>query len=203
MLFDPQHWVSRVHRVHAVLDSLADQAHLPVRLRATGVIVAGHSFGAFTAQLLLGTKLGGVGLDRETFTHPAVIGGMLLSPQGSGDRGLTRHSWDTVDLPVLVVTATNDLGPHGEGLDWRRESFDSVHSQFRHLAVVRGGDHQLGGIASTDVEAGQQGTEVRDAISALAAAFADGVHGDREARSWLSSNPFPHLLQHEHQEDTE
>lgn len=201
LLFDPEHWLSRVARVHAVLDSLAAQSHLPVQLNPTGVIVAGHSFGAYTAQLLLGARLSGPGVDGD-FAHPAVAGGVLMSPQGSGDRGLTPRSWDDVRLPLLVITATRDFGAKGEGLAWRREPFDAARSPVKHLAVVRDGDHFLGGIpaATDDERAGSSGA--RTALAALTAAFAALVHGDPAAGDWLASGPFPELIDHEHQEQS-
>ncbi|MEV6641526.1 hypothetical protein [Amycolatopsis sp. NPDC051371] len=190
LLFDPQHWLSRVRRVHAVLDSLGP--------RRTGVLVAGHSFGAYTAQLLLGTRLAGFGLDDTDFGHPAVTGGILLSPQGSGDRGLTEQSWAGVERPLLVVTGTRDFGARGEGVEWRREPFDRARSAVKHLAVVRDGDHQLGGIPQHDKGIGP----VAAAISAVATAFADHVHGDRDAGEWLATGPFPTIFEHTHQEET-
>jgi dienelactone hydrolase len=204
MLFDPEHWRSRVARVHAVLDSLAAQQQLPVRLRPDGVIVAGHSFGAYTAQLLLGVRLSGsgvgaVGMDGD-LTHPAVAGGILMSPQGSGDRGLTPRSWDGVRLPLLVITATRDLGAKGEGLSWRREPFDAPPSALKHLAVLRDGDHLLGGIPAPAHEDAGGSSAARDALCALAVAFADRVHGDRAAGDWLASGPFGDLVDHEHRE---
>jgi dienelactone hydrolase len=202
MLFDPEHWLSRVTRVHGVLDSLAAQAHLPVRLRPDAAIVAGHSFGAYTAQLLLGARLHGAGADGD-FTHPAVAAGVLMSPQGSGDRGLTPSSWDDVRLPLLVITATRDLGAKGEGLAWRREPFDAARSPLKHLAVVRDGDHFLGGIPdSADDPASSGSPEVRSALAALAVAFADHVHGDRAAGDWLAAEPFAALIDHEHWEQS-
>lgn len=199
MLFDPEHWLSRVHRVHAVVDSLAAQRHLPIGLRADDVIVAGHSFGAYTAQLLIGTRLCDVGPDFDRCAHPAVTAGVLLSPQGSGDRGLTARSWDDVDAPLLVVTATHDHGARGEGLEWRREPFDRARSRLKHLAVVRGGNHQLGGLPDP---APTGDATVRTAVAAVVTAFADRVHGDRSAGAWLAGDPFPSLLDHAHREDT-
>lgn len=199
MLFDPEHWLSRVDRVHAVVDSLATQRHLPIGLRADDVIVAGHSFGAYTAQLLLGTRLYDVGPDFDRCAHPAVTAGVLLSPQGSGDRGLTARSWDDVDAPLLVVTATHDHGARGEGLAWRREPFDRARSRLKHLAVVRGGNHQLGGLPEP---APTGDAAVRTAVVAVVTAFADRVHGDRSAGAWLAADPFPSLLDHAHREDT-
>lgn len=187
LLFDPWHWRSRVARVHAVLDSFV-----------SGVLVAGHSFGAYTAQLVLGTRLSGFGLDNTDFGHPAVGGGILLSPQGSGDRGLTEQSWAGVGRPLLVVTGTRDFGARGEGVEWRREPFDRARSAVKHLAVVRGGDHQLGGIPGHTSGTGPVAT----AVSAVAAAFADHVRGDRAAGEWLATGPFPTILEHTHQEET-
>jgi predicted dienelactone hydrolase len=199
MLFDPGHWMSRVARVHSVIDSLAIQRHLPVALRPDSVIVGGHSFGAYTAQLLLGARLYEPGLARESFAHPSAAAGVLLSPQGSGDRGLTSRSWDAITRPLLVVTGTNDFGPHGEGLAWRREPFDAAPSRRKHLAVVRHGTHLLGGISLADGRPGH--TAVRDAILAVTAAFADRVHGDVKAGDWLASGPFPAIFEHEHMEE--
>jgi dienelactone hydrolase len=179
MLFDPGHWDSRVRRVHAVLDALRDDE----RLRADRVVLAGHSFGAYTAQSVLGTDNG-----REKATHPAVAAGVLLSPQGSGDRGLAPESWDDVRGPLLVVTATGDLGPHGEGLGWRREPYDRAPSGWKHLAVLRGGDHFLDGIHTGEA----------NPIAELVAAFADRVHGDRAAGQWLADGPYEDRFDHEH-----
>ncbi|MEV6349196.1 alpha/beta fold hydrolase [Actinoplanes sp. NPDC051851] len=175
MLFDPAHWHDRVERVRAVLDGLPGDE----RFRPDGVIVAGHSFGAYTAQLHLGVNRRPV--------HPAVIGGVLCSPQGSGDRGLTPNSWDDVRLPLLVVTATDDHGPHGEGLAWRREPYDRSPSAWKHLAVLRGGDHFLDGIMG----------DRPNLIAELITAFADRVNGDRNASDWLASGPFSDTFDHE------
>lgn len=203
MLFDPEHWRSRVLRLRAVVDSLATQPHLPVRLRSDGVVLAGHSYGAYVTQLLLGVELFGVGAQVDSSAHPAVGCGILLSPQGSGDRGLTDASWDAVTAPLLEITATRDLGPHGEGLSWRREPFDRSRSPLKHLVVVRGGDHYLGGLPSSEddgpVPAGEHTTArgVRRAVAAVALAFAQSLEGDDEAGAWLGTGPIPSVLDHE------
>ncbi|MDN5853875.1 MAG: alpha/beta fold hydrolase, partial [Actinomycetia bacterium] len=194
MLFAPEHWVSRVSRVNSVIDSLADQTHLAMSLEEGGVIIVGHSYGAYTAQLVLGTQLFGTGLDQSRFRNPAVAGGVLLSPQGSGDRGLTHDSWRSVDLPILVVTATNDRGPHGEGLAWRREPFDAAHSDLKFLAVARGSAHFLGGVPASKPDESDSDPRVRDSISALVLAFANRVCGDLDAGTWLASGPFPDIF---------
>ena len=195
LLFDPAHWASRVVRMHAVIDSLAER-RLPIDLRPDRVVVAGHSYGAYTAQLVLGTRLSGVELDTSGFRHPAAAAGLLLSPQGSGDRGLTPRSWDELDTPLLVVTATHDLGPHGEDVSWRREPYDAAPARPKHLAIVRDAGHLLGGIDVTGDEVPADPGTVQ-AVSCVGAAFADLVHGDRAAAAWLASGPFPATLHHE------
>src|SRR5262249_33647958 len=116
---------------------------------------------------------------------------------------LAPHSWDGVGLPLLVITGTNDLGARGEGLTWRREPFDRARSRLKHLAVVRGGDHQLGGIPPPGTRAGAGArTEVRRAVAAVTVAFADRAHGDRQAGEWLSHGPHPSIFEHAHREDT-
>ena len=204
MLFDPLHWQSRADRARAVIGSLANQAHLPVRLEPENVTALGHSYGAFTSQLLIGVQLftspDTIGVLRE----PAVNCAVLLSPQGSGDRGLTDHSWESVTTPLLVITSTQDRGPHGEGLAWRRECYDRSRSGFKHLVVARDTDHFLGGIHLSedgpDLFDGRftPDPQVRRAVSALTLAFIDAVHGDGEASAWLASRPLIDIAEHEH-----
>lgn len=196
MLFDPAYWVDRVKRVHAVLDSLATQPHLPVRLRPERVVLGGHSYGAFTSQLLMGVRLDS-DVDDSWFKHPAVAAGILFSPQGSGDRGLTARSWDQVDIPLLVVTGTRDWGPNGEGLSWRCEPYYAAPVRRKFLAVVRNGTHLLGAFPTADERtAADNDGELRQAIAALAVAFCNGANGDCAAEAWLNSGPFPKIFEH-------
>lgn len=132
LLFDPTHWRDRLRRV-----SLARSAG------GGPAVLAGHSYGAFTAQLGAGTRLDGH--DDLPPVGP-LAGAVLLSPQGSGDRGLHRGSWADLRVPLLTVTGTDDAGPRGEGVAWRREPHDHAAATVRHLGILQGGDHALGGI---------------------------------------------------------
>jgi pimeloyl-ACP methyl ester carboxylesterase len=200
-LFDPLHWVSRVARVHAILDSLSERRYADLCLRAERVMVGGHSFGAYTAQLLLGVRVVNVGLDDRVLSHPAAGAGLLMSPQGSGDRGLVEESWNDVRTPILEITATRDRGPHGEGLDWRRQPFDCVRSDRKYLAVIKDADHSLGGIARPAAHAGDaHAAAVRRALGGLVVAFGESLEGSRAAGEWLASGPEPDLFDHYHEE---
>jgi dienelactone hydrolase len=191
LLFDPARWRSRAHCARAAIDAI--DSHPVPGLTGGPVVIAGHSFGAFTAQMLAGVRLFEPSLSGEEFAHPAVAGAALLSPQGSGSRGLRPGSWADLRLPLLVVTATHDLGPNGEGLAWRREPFDAAPARDKWLVVARGRDHGLGGIARPgtgghrDVVAGIAGT---------VAAFTAAVGGDARAGAWLDSGVRPDLFEH-------
>ncbi len=185
LLFDPRQWRSRARRAAAVIDAI--NVHAIPRMRHDSVTAAGHSFGAFTAQMLAGVRLFDDTLGIEEFRHPAVAAAALLSPQGSGARGLTVASWDTVSVPVLEITATHDFGPNGEGLEWRCEPFESVASRYKWLLVARGMTHRLGGIAVPLSAADDPG--VVAAIAGSIAAFSAWVGGDLAAGQWLDSRP--------------
>lgn len=203
VLFDPVYWNDRVRRTTAVLDALAGPSPLDVQLDASHVVAIGHSFGAHTAQALTGVCI--TGIDPPSFHHPNIVGTVWLSPQGSApDRGLTARSWDHVSVPLLVVTGTDDLGPHGEALAWRTEPFRATASRYKHLAVLRGADHYLGGVpyadASDEPSDDQEGRR-RRAVYDITTNFVDAVHGDRAARDRLASGPFPDFVDHVHHDD--
>lgn len=193
LLFDPVQWRSRARRARAVIDALAVDSPRVPGLISERVVVAGHSFGAFTAQMLAGVRLFEPSLSGEDFGHPAVAGAALLSPQGSGSRGLQPRSWDDLHLPLLVVTATHDLGPNGEGLTWRREPFDAAPTHDKWLVVARDRDHGLGGIAWPGAGADH---DVVVGIAGTVAAFVAHVGGDAAASAWLDSGPRPDVFDH-------
>jgi dienelactone hydrolase len=203
MLFDPEHWWSRVRRAHVLLDSLGDQQHLELDLDPVGVAVIGHSYGAYTTQLLMGTRLSGVDPRFDHCAHPAVGCGVLISPQGSGDRGLTPQSWDAVVAPMLVITSERDFGPHGETVDWRREPFDRAGSSLRHLVVIGDTDHHMGGIAATDAASppepqGREPSSPPEVVSAFAVAFVQAARGHLGAAGWLAADPLSNFVENEH-----
>lgn len=203
MLFDPQHWWSRVRRAHVLLDSLAAQRHLPLKLDPSGVAVIGHSYGAYTTQLLIGTRLSGVDSRFDGCAHAAVGCGVLISPQGSGDRGLTPRSWAAVTVPMMVITSQRDFGPHGESVAWRREPFDRAGSSLKHLVVIGDSDHHMGGIAATGTTSpldhrGLDRAPAPAVVAAFAAAFVQAARGDLAAAAWLAADPLSNFVQNEH-----
>ncbi len=146
LMFDTDQWIGRALDASAVIDGLDELLGTVPGASPDRPIVAGHSYGGHTAQLIGGARIDrGNGL--ESFAHESVSAAIPMSPQGSGERGLTRDSWAAIDIPWLVISGEHDIAARGQGLEWRREAFDLAPAGGRHLAVVRAADHGLGGIA--------------------------------------------------------
>jgi len=118
LLHTPRYWLERIRIVGAVMD------RLPTILDATcgqpvatlpGAI-AGHSFGAYTAQLLAGATIDLPGKGPRHFRDDRFAAAILLSAQGRDQQGLRDGSWDGISGPMLNVTGTRDGGAGGAGL---------------------------------------------------------------------------------------
>lgn len=188
ILHDPVHWVERVETVRRVMHDLDDvfaaTCGRPAR-RLPGAI-AGHSFGAYTAQLLAGAEIdlsgGIVGRFRDDRFNAAI----LLSAQGRDQQGLREGSWDPIDGPVLTVTGTLDRGANGGDWHWKSEPFELAPPGEKYLAVLADGDHHLGGFAENGWQ--PQVAAQQEAVRQLTLAFLDAhVQANSCARDWLAS----------------
>lgn len=106
---DPEAWKYRAVQCSRTLDNVAVIARtLEVEIDAERPIIAGHSYGDFTTQLLLGGRaLTGTGETLSAFDD-RFFAGILLSPTGRGMMGLTNGSWDYMAAPCLSVTGEGD-----------------------------------------------------------------------------------------------
>ncbi len=189
LLYDPRHWESRVRDVTSVLEqasAIAAAAGFAGEL--AGSAVAGHSYGAFTAQLLAGVTVEMPGEAVRSYLDDRLSCAVLLSPQGSGERGLTERSWDACRIPTIVVVGELDVAPGGQGPEWRREAYERPPAGGRFFLLVPGSDHGLGSIAGAG-----RGYFRDDAANVAAVAEATGrfllayVAGDEDAGDWLRS----------------
>ncbi|EZP72745.1 hypothetical protein BV96_01378 [Sphingomonas paucimobilis] len=161
-------WRFRVADIRRVLDELAAiiaaVPGLGERADTFRIAVAGHSFGAWTASMLLGAR---TRLDGKDRSDKRITAGLLLAAGGLGGDSLTpmavEHTpyldtdFSELTVPTLVVRGDDDHSPlTTRGPDWFRDPY--VYSPgAKALLTLFGSKHMLGGIsgyraAETDYE---------------------------------------------------
>lgn len=188
ILHAPEHWLERIATATCVMDRLDKvleaTAGRPER-RLPGA-VAGHSFGAYTAQLLAGAEIDLPGSPARRFRDGRIGAAMLLSAQGRDQQGLRDGSWDAMDGPVLTVTGTLDRGAKGGDWRWKSEPYDLAPAGSKYLAVLEDGDHYLGGFSDNGIQ--RQVPGQREAVKQITLAFLDAhLRGSPAARDWLAA----------------
>ncbi len=143
---------SRVEDMQAVLDQLPALADidpaLPARIDAQRIAIAGHSFGAFTAQQFAGAQaIDPDSGERSGAADPRVKAVVAISPPGEMFGLINARSWRDMRLPVLATTGTWDVDGRFV-TDWRqhRLSFDSAPPGDKSLLVIEGADHYFGNL---------------------------------------------------------
>jgi dienelactone hydrolase len=142
---DPTKIIDRVADLVLILDQLE---HLPKavpglkdKIDAKAIGVAGHSFGAYTTMLIGGVSVD-LGKDRgKSFFDKRVKCILPISPQGTGQQGLTDQSWATLRLPMMTITGTRDRGVGGQGVEWRKEPYKYSPKGDKYLVVIDGANH--------------------------------------------------------------
>lgn len=182
ILHDPDHWLDRVRIVRQVME------HLPAILSSTGnggaslpMAIAGHSFGAYTAQLFAGAEID-LPDGPRSFRDERFSAALVLSGQGRDQQGLREGSWDGMTGPVLTVTGKQDGGAKGQDWRWKCEPFDLAPAGGKVLAVLDDANHYLGGMTPEGATVPYQ----LEALSLVTTAFLDArVAGSAAAQAWL------------------
>ncbi|WP_033293503.1 alpha/beta hydrolase family protein [Amycolatopsis jejuensis] len=157
----PEVWKLRVEDLRHVLDQLdtveAAVPGLHGRLDRSRIAVAGHSWGAQSASMLLGARVleadGSVG---EDLTDPRVKAGVLLALTGTGGADLTpfaaehfpfmNPSFDGMTTPALIVAGDADQSMlTTRGPDWFTDPY-RLSPGSKSLVTLFGAEHSLGGI---------------------------------------------------------
>ncbi|MFF4101628.1 alpha/beta hydrolase family protein [Streptomyces sp. NPDC001903] len=161
----PRMWRTRVEDLTLVLDGLevleAAVPGLGGRVDHGRVAVAGHSWGAQSASVLLGARvLDADGVPGEDMSDPRVTAGVLLALTGLGD-SLTpfaaenlpflKPSFDTMTAPALIVAGDkDDSALSTRGPDWFTDPYTYSPAD-KSLLTLFGAEHSLGGIPGTEV----------------------------------------------------
>ena len=157
-----QMWRYRGQDLGHILDQLAvlEAAVLGLagRLYRSRVTVAGQSFGAQTAGLLLGARVLAAMADLgEDFTDPRIKVGVLLSIGGRGGNAPTpfatehfphlNQRYATLRTPTLVVAGDADHSPlTNRGPTWFTDAY-TLSPGAECLLKLFGAEHMLGGIS--------------------------------------------------------
>lgn len=146
--------------------------------------VAGHSAGAYTAQLCAGVKVREAVLRQRGLAFTRVAddrfkAAIIISGQGLASLGLDKNSWSDVRIPMLVITGSEDHSPPGMG----KEDPESRQDPYRlsrgtaaggppaYLLFITGATHgSYQGKATTLLLRESPGTDVRAIQKSVAAA---------------------------------
>jgi predicted dienelactone hydrolase len=187
ILHAPSSWLARLATVGAVMDALPEiLAAACGRPGPLPSAIAGHSFGAYTAQLLAGAQIDLPGDGPRSFRDRRFRAALLLSAQGRDQQGLRDGSWDAMDGPVLTVTGTLDQGAKGGDWRWKSEPYELAPPGTKYLVVLDDADHFLGGFA--DRTGQRQVPAQKKAVEQLTLAFLDAhLPGRQAALEWLTA----------------
>lgn len=173
---DPMFYKTRPADMKAIIDDLdhigAAVPTLQGRLDKSNIGVIGHSFGAMTTSLLLGSKNTDP-RDGSQFSAPdtRIKAGIILGGTGLAD-GLSESGkakvpfydldYSQMSAPVLVVCGDEDESPGFtfRGAAWHSESYGASPGK-KYLMWVKGGKHGFGGLSGWDAAEGDDGSPER------------------------------------------
>src|SRR5258707_2652995 len=155
--FNTDDWINRLRDIALIMDSLNDlEKHLPQlkgKLDQKRIGVGGHSYGAFTTQMIGGALLDMPNGPRaQSFSDDRPRALMLLSPQGKTQNGLTESSCRQLTRPTMSMTGSNDTGVMGHLASWREDPFTYSPPGDKYLVFIDGAFHMsfTGALAQGD-----------------------------------------------------
>lgn len=186
-----QNFLLRVQDVPAVLDQLGkwntDSQHsLASRLDSAHVGMAGHSFGAVTAQALSGQTfdIGG-----QRWTDPRIKAAVIMSPSVPR-AGSPERAFGGVKRPWLLLTGTHDSAPiGGQTPESRRGVFPALPAGDKYELVLDQAEHSVFTERTLPGEKQPRNPNHPRAILALTTAFWDAyLRADAAAKRWLTGD---------------
>lgn len=146
---DWQGWENRARDISLIIDRLTEISQnsplLQGKMNFQKIGVAGHSYGAFTAQLIGGATIdiprGGKDV---SFSDPRAQAILLLSPQGRSKNTLgfkNQQSWSQCLQPEMIMTGSLDKGMLGQPPSWRTEGYHFAPPGNKYLVFIQGASH--------------------------------------------------------------
>lgn len=190
----------RMKDVPATLDQLEEwnqQADHPLhqRLDLEKVGLAGHSYGAVTAQALGGQNFGPLG---PLYRDPRIDAVIALSPSPP-KRGSAAAAFADFDLPAMLMTGTKDGDSLGRTTpELRRQVYPAMPAGGKYHLVLQDAEHAAFSDhrTATGTESPAHNPNHHPVILALSSAFWDAhLLGKQDAKSWLTSPQVKKLLE--------
>jgi predicted dienelactone hydrolase len=177
------------------------------------IVMAGHSAGAYTTQVLIGVKARGRGVGAKSNFITEDLGdkrfcaGMIVSGQGTTSMAFTEDSWKELKVPTLVLAGSLDTSPPGTG----RETPESRQHPFTlatgtakggqpsYLLFIEGATHGSYAGKSTSRVLGEEPTtdvkKIQDAVASATLAFLDAhARHDADAKKYLESDKMKDVI---------
>ncbi|MEW6758051.1 MAG: dienelactone hydrolase [Acidobacteriota bacterium] len=184
-----QNFLLRVQDVTAVLDELerwngAEGHPMRGRFDLSRVGMAGHSFGAVTAQAVGGQSFPGA---RGSYADPRIRAAVLMSPSVPRRGADPDKAFGSVSIPWLLMTGTRDDSVIG-GADAasRRKVFPALPPGGKYELVLSGAEHSAFGDRALPGDRENRNPNHHRAVLALSTAFWDAcLRQEAAARAWL------------------
>lgn len=140
LLEDPSAWKQRIEACAGILDDMSFlEATTGITILRDRIIIAGHGYGAYVAQLLLGAEVTDGEGQRRSFADPRFFAGIALSPQGPGVMGLDETSWSDMSAPTLFMVAENDQDFTGQPAKEKARAYRLAKPGYKHIGYLRKG----------------------------------------------------------------
>jgi Predicted dienelactone hydrolase len=193
LLEDPTAWNSRVQACKACLD-ITDliESSTGIKLNLDRPVIAGHGYGAYIAQLLMGAKVVQSDGTTTSFKDPRFFSGIFMSPQGPGVMGLTEDSWKEISSPCLFLLSENDFDFTGQPYQEKGKAYQLAHPGYKHLGFLEKGSANSfsGQLASTS----EKERRLFEVLKAMSTAFLFAyANYDQTAFSDLKSKFFERM----------
>ncbi len=179
--------------IKLVLDSLAEikksAPALASKIDASRLGMGGHSFGAWTTQIVSGMSIRSFSPGKDDRFQAFLV----ISPQGLGG-GITEASFKTMKSPMMMISGDNDAG---RGFDdpktYRRQAFENAARGEKSLVWIKNASHNFGGIngrstrlPSPTAAGGRSNLHIRQVQSASLAFWDASLKKSQKAKSFLA-----------------